>query len=103
MVARGEIWWHEDPDRGARPHLILSRDDAIPWLSQLIGVPTTRRVRRIPTEVILDEDDGMPERCALTLDNLSTIVAAFCTERITTLGPDRMHEVCEALRRATSC
>lgn len=103
MVARGEVWWHEDPDEGRRPHLILSRDDVIPLLNKVIAVPATRRIRGIPTEVVLDEGDGMPERCALTLDNVSTIRAALCTQLITTLGSDRLNAVCEALRRATSC
>jgi mRNA-degrading endonuclease toxin of MazEF toxin-antitoxin module len=103
VVARGEIWWHEDPNLGPRPHLILSRNVVIPLLNKVIAVPTTRRARGIPTEVALDEDDGMPQPCVLTLDNVSAIRVSLCTERITTLGPDRLHEVCEALRRATSC
>ena len=103
MVARGEVWWYEEPGRDARPHLILTRDAAIDVLNQVLAVPATRNVRGIPTEVALDTDDGMPAPCALTLDNLMPIRRALCTERITTLGPDRMLEVCEALRRATSC
>jgi mRNA interferase MazF len=103
VVGRGEVWWYEDPEAGARPYLILTRDDAIPVLTQVLGVPATRVVRGIPTEVPLDEDDGMPEPCVLTLDNVATIRVSLCTERITTLGADRMHAVCEALHRATLC
>ena len=103
MVSRGEVWWYEHPRAGRRPFLILTRDEAIPVLSQILGVPATRTVRGIPTEVALDESDGMPESCALTLDNVSPIRRSLCTERITRLGPDRLEAVCEALAAATAC
>jgi mRNA-degrading endonuclease toxin of MazEF toxin-antitoxin module len=103
VVARGEVWWYEDPRAGRRPFLILTRGQAIPVLNQVIGVPATRTVRRIPTEVQLDRSDGMPAPCALALDNLTLIRVALCTKRITLLSPERMDAVCEALRRATAC
>lgn len=103
MVARGEIWWYEHPDAGRRPYLILTRPEAVSVLEQVLGVPSTRVVRGIPTEVPLDEADGMPGPCVLTLDNSSLIRKALCTDRITRLGPDKMFAVCEALRHATAC
>lgn len=103
MVARGEIWWHDDPEQGRRPYLILTRNEAIPVLNQLVGVPATRTIRAIPTEVAVDEGDGMPEACALSFDNITAIRRSYCTERITTLGPARMAEACEALAAATAC
>ena len=63
---------------------------------------TTRR-RGIPTEVALDEDDGMPRSCVVTLDNLQTIPQAYLVDPITTLGSVRMAEVCQALRIAVDC
>ncbi len=103
MVARGEIWWYEDPRAGRRPFLILTRDAAIPVLNQLIAVPATRTIRGIPTEVAIDESNGMPAPCVLSLDNVVVIRAALCTERITRLGDTKMHEVCTALGNATAC
>jgi len=103
VVERGEIWWYEHPSRAPRPHLILTRSEAIPVLNQVLGVPTTRRARGIPSEVGLDEDDGMPVPCVLTLDGALQIRPALCTERITVLGPAKMAAVCEALRLATGC
>lgn len=72
-------------------------------MNQVLGVPATSVVRGIPTEVGLDETDGMPRACVLALDNVSVIRKALCTERITRLGPDRMLAVCEALQQATAC
>ena len=102
-MKRGEVWWAEDPEAGRRPHLVLSRDAAIPVLRSIIAVPATRTVRAIPTEVPLDQDDGMPETCALSLDNVTVLPKAFLVERICTLGPERMASVCRALAHATAC
>ncbi len=102
MVARGEVWWYEAPEVGRRPYLILSRDEAIPVLTQVLGVPATRTVRGIPTEVALDRADGMPGPCVLTLDNLTVIRLSHCTERITKLAPERIAAVCQALGHATA-
>lgn len=103
MVARSEVWWYEDPRAGRRPFLVLTRDEAIPVLNQVLAVPATRTVRGIPTEVGLGRSDGMPAECALTLDNLATLRVSLFTERITQLSQGRMREVCEALARATAC
>lgn len=103
MVRRGEVWWVEDPGAGARPHVVLTRDTAIPMLNALIVAPATRTVRGIPTEVRLGVEDGMPEACVLSLDNLTLMPKAFLRERICTLGPERMQRVCEALALATGC
>ncbi len=102
-MSRGEVWWYEHPSGGRRPYLILTRDEAIPVLNRVLGVPATRTVRDIPTEVALDAGDGMPQPCALTLDNVESIRPSLCTERITLLGPERMEVVCRALAATTGC
>lgn len=103
MVARGEVWWYERPQVGARPYLILTRTEAIPVLNQVVAVPATRTVRGIPTEVPLDQADGMPHPCVLSLDNVVLIRPALCTTLVTRLGPEKLDAVCVALRRATGC
>jgi mRNA interferase MazF len=102
-VNRGEVWWVERPEIGRRPHLILTREAAIPVLSSLLAVPATRTVRGIPSEVELGPEDGMPDRCVLTLDNVRAIAKGLFVERICTLGPERMLNVCQALSHATGC
>jgi len=101
VVSRGEVWWYERPHREPRPQLILTRQAAIAVLHEVLAVPATRTVRGIPTEVALDELDGMPSSCCLTLDNVALVRPALCTRRITTLSPQRMREVCLALAAAT--
>jgi mRNA interferase MazF len=102
-VTRGEVWWVERPGAGRRPHLVLTRDAAIGSLARVIGVPATRTVRGIPTEVELGPEDGMPERCVLALDNIRVLRKAYFVERICRLAPDTMDQVCRALVLATGC
>ena len=102
-MIRGEVWWVDHPSEGRRPHLVLTREPAVPVLLRIVCVPATRRIRGIGSEVMLDEDDGMPGECVLAFDNLRTVSKSLLTERICTLGPERMREVCSALRYATGC
>lgn len=97
------MWWVHDPDAGRRPHLVLTRDVAVPVLHSVIAVPATRTVRNLPTEVPLGPEDGMPGACVLSLDNVTLVPKAFFLERICTLGPERMAQVCRALGLATGC
>jgi mRNA interferase MazF len=103
LVARSEIWWVEHPDAGRRPFLVLTRQAAIPVLHSVLAVPATRTIRQIPTEVVLDRNDGMPEDCALALDNLTVVPKELFRERITRLSVERMGEVCRALSFASGC
>lgn len=103
LVARGEIWWVEHPEAARRPFLVLTRQAAIPVLNALLSVPATRTVRAIPTEVVLDTDDGMPATCALSLDNMTLVPKSLFRTRITRLSVARMTEVCRALAIASGC
>lgn len=51
----------------------------------------------------LDEADGIPARCCLALDNVTSIRASLCAEQITSLPEDRLREVCTALSAAAGC
>jgi mRNA interferase MazF len=103
LVARSEVWWVEHPHAGRRPFLVLTRQAAVPVLNALLAVPATRTIRQIPTEVVLDRGDGMPEECALSLDNLTLVPKELFATRITRLSVERMSEVCRALTLASGC
>ncbi len=100
---RGEVRWLEHPTAGRRPACILTRQAAIPVLNSLLVVPATRTIRGIPTEVTLSREDGMPEDCALSFDNLGLVPKMLLTERITRLAPGKLAELCTALSVATGC
>jgi mRNA interferase MazF len=100
---RGEVWWSEVAGAGRRPVLVLTRDEVIPVLHSVLVAPATRTVRSIPTEVFLDENDGMLASCVLSLDNVTPVLKSHLRSRITTLSSVRMAEVCAALAAAVGC
>ena len=103
MVSRGEIWWARPSGEKRRPYLVLMRDTTIPHVDRVICVPATTRLRGLNSEIALDELDGMPRSCVLSTDNISLIDHRQFEERICTLPPPRMREVCRALMVATGC
>src|SRR2546427_323871 len=90
LVARGDIYMLEHPQWGRRPVLVLTRNSAIPVLKRVTVASISRRIRDIPTEVVLDIEDGMPARCAVSLDNIGEAWKAMLTEHITALPEARM-------------
>ncbi|PZS09557.1 MAG: hypothetical protein DLM64_10250 [Solirubrobacterales bacterium] len=62
-----------------------------------------RTARGIPTEVRLDNADGMPRECAISFDNLRTVPKALLVDRIAVLSRSRLSEVCAALDFALGC
>ncbi len=100
---RGEVWWGEHEDIGRRPYLVMTRDVAIGVLDRVIAVPLTRTIRDIPTEVRLDRQDGLPQECAASLDNIRVVPTRDLTERVCMLSPERLAQVCEALTIAIDC
>ena len=79
------------------------RQAVIPNLRKLTAVPATQRVRGIPSEVPLDEDDGMPAACVLNFDSMIVLPKSWFVEPICQLSPIRMVQVCRALSVAMGC
>lgn len=102
-MKRGQIWWYEPPDAKRRPVLILTGDQAIDRVFDLIAVPATGTIRNLDTEVEIGVSDGMPIECVLAVGNALSADKTFLTERITTLSPEKLAEVCAKLAVATGC
>jgi mRNA interferase MazF len=102
-VRRGEVWLYEPPNEKRRPALIVSRDEDIERLFDVIAVPITGKIRGWDTEIELSVADGMDRDCVLSLHNTLLAQKVFLTEYITTLSTVRMTEVCRILARATGC
>ena len=90
------------PDK-QRPVLILTRDSAIGHLSTVTVAPITSTIRNVPSEVILDVDDGMKSRCAVNLHNAVTIGQDRLRRRVAQLSGGRMEQVCATLRFSLGC
>ena len=97
-MRRREIWWAElEPPVGRRPVVLLSRNEAYNVRSLVIVAPVTTRIRRIPSEVPLGIDDGMPQGCVANLDTITTIPKDCLQNRLTTLSAKKLKEVESAI------
>ena len=85
------------------PVLILTRDGAIDYLSTVTVAPIMSTVRGVPSEVILDVDDGMKGRCAINLHHAVTVSQERLANRVASFTDERMREVCAALRFSLGC
>lgn len=97
-MRRGEVRWNTFrlPDK-RRPVLILTRDEVLDRLNEIIVVPITRTIRNIETEIILTSEDGMPVTCALNFDHVSLGQRDRFGSVICVLRDARWPEVQEAL------
>jgi len=102
-MKRGEVWWYEPPDAKRRPVLILTRNETIDRVFDVIAVPATGTIRNLDTEVEIDVEDGMPTSCVLSVGNTLSADKTFLTGRITTLNSEKLADVCAKLATATGC
>ena len=90
------------PDK-QRPVLVRTRTSAVGHLSTVTVAPITSTIGDVPSEVILDTEDGMKRRCAVNLHNVVTVAQGRLSRRVAGLSATRMEEVCAALRFAVGC
>ncbi len=102
-LVREGIFWLAMEKEGEHPACILTRDEAIPVLDNIVVATISKHVWGASTEVLLGPEDGMSRECAIGLDNLRTVPKALLTEEITVLGAEKMQKVCGALATATNC
>jgi mRNA interferase MazF len=103
-IARGDVRLYRfaPPDK-ARPVVVLTRDSALEYLTTATVAPITSSIRGVPSEVRLDEKDGMKAPCAVNLHNPVTVSQARLGRCVANLSPLRMREVCAALRFSLGC
>ncbi len=100
-MRRGEVWWVDfAPPVGRRPAVLVSRDQAYRLRTSFTIVPLTRRARRIPVEVSLGPDDGIPVRSVANADAIMTVPRARFAGYLTTLSPERMEALGQAIKFA---
>jgi mRNA interferase MazF len=104
LPAHGEIWWCEPPEIGRRPVVVISRNEAISARRVAIVAPCSTTFRGLPSEVELHPaTDPVPRACVVALDALEGVAVGVFIERIGTLAPQRMRELCAALAVAVDC
>ena len=90
------------PDK-RRPVVVLTRDSAIAYLTSVTVAPISSTIRGVPSEVVLDENDGMRAPCAVNLHNAITVSRERLGRRVAQLTSARMSEICDALRFSLGC
>lgn len=94
----GEIWWAKLDKR--RPVAIASRSDAQGVRRQATVATVTTRIRGIPSEVAVDEADGLAAPSVINCDDLATVEKERLVKRIGRLSDARLAELHRALRFA---
>jgi mRNA interferase MazF len=80
--------------------VIVTRDTAIPVLSQIIVALVTGTIRGLPTEVPLGSEHGLARESVVNCDNLFTIPKSALGRPRGALGPAEAARLDEALRIA---
>lgn len=103
MVAQAEIWLMETPNQKRRPVLIVTRDEAIPLLNNVVVAPVTSAIREIPTCLRVGPDEGIDHVSVATFDNLAAVPKSVLTTRLGQLGPGGRSQICGALEALANC
>ena len=90
------------PDK-RRPALVLSRQIVLPRLFEVNVAEITSTIRGLPTEVILDVEDGMKHPCCVNLHQVHSVRRTLLRTYVATLSPTRMRQICRALNMAMGC
>ena len=103
-IERGDVRLYRfaPPDK-ERPVVVLTRQTSIGRLSNVTVAPITSTLRGVPSEVALNEGDGMKGSCAVNLHNAVTVAQRRMGRRVARLSSTRMSEICQALRFALGC
>jgi len=100
-MQRGEVWWANLPKPiGRHPVILLSRDEAYLVRSAVTVAEITTTIRDIPVEVPLDVSDGLSKKCVANLDIIITIPKNLLESHITTLSPEKVEKINEAIKFA---
>lgn len=103
-LARGDVRLYRfaRPDK-LRPVVVLTRNSVLQYLSKVSVAQVTSTIRGVPSEVVLDEDDGMKAQCAVNLHNIATVSQNELGRLIAQLSSPRMDQICAALRFSLGC
>jgi mRNA interferase MazF len=81
------------PDK-RRPVVVLTRTNALSFLSAVVVAPITTTLRSAPTQVFLDPElDGVARPSVVNLDNLLTVQKSQIGPLVATLSVERLREV----------
>lgn len=103
MVAQAELWLMETPNQKRRPVLVVSRDESIPVLNNIVVAPVTSTLRDIPTCIRVGPEHGIDHDSVASFDNLAAVPKSVLTTRLGRLGVDGRQRICDALAALADC
>jgi mRNA interferase MazF len=103
VVAQAELWLMETPNRKRRPVLVVSRDEVIPVVNNVVVAPVTSTIRHIPTCVPVGPGQGIDHDSVASFDNVAAVPKSALTVRLGTLGPEGRRLICDALDALANC
>lgn len=103
MVAQAELWLMETPNQKQRPVLIVSRNEVIPVLNNIIVAPVTSTIRDIPTCIAVGAGEGIEHESVASFDNLAAVPKSVLTTRLGQLGVGGRQQICAALEAMANC
>lgn len=93
----------EPPNRKSRPALVVSRDEAIPVLNNVVVAPVTTTLRAIPTCIPVGPEEGIDRDSVASFDNLAAVPKSVLARRLGRLDQAQRTLICEALLRMAGC
>ncbi|MBU2436915.1 MAG: type II toxin-antitoxin system PemK/MazF family toxin, partial [Candidatus Omnitrophica bacterium] len=76
-------------------HFALNIQKKQTWFTEYL--PT---IRNIPVEVSISDKDGLPKKCVVNLDTITTIRKVILRERICSLKAEKIKEIQSAIKFA---
>ena len=65
--------------------LVMTRDPVADRIGGVVVAACSRTIRGLQSELVLDESDGMPERCVASFDSLHVVEREHFRTKITQL------------------
>lgn len=93
----------ETPNQKRRPVLVISRDEVIPVVNNVVVAPVTSTVRHIPTCIPVGPDEGIDRDSVATFDNLAAVPKSVLTTRLGGLRNRGRRQICDALAAMADC
>ena len=93
----------ETPNQKRRPVLVVSRDEVIPVVNNVVVAPVTSTIRHIPTCIPVGPDEGLDHESVASFDNLAAVPTSVLTVRLGALGIGGRRQMCDALDAMANC
>ncbi len=98
VMQRGSIWWANlPPPSGYRPVVLISRNNSIERRELVTVAILTGRIRGIPVEVKVGQEEGLTKQSVINCDVIRTISKTDLKKYISLLSPSKINDLNQAI------